>query len=263
MGKQPKQCYIICCTPRSGSHLLADGLSATGVAGRPAERFPKFCEQDSSFTSEQADEWVTERPTNAPFDVDGDRKYIEEVLEDGMTENGVFGFNLHWFQFDDAVRRLRAYTGNKDNDDPRAVFERAFPNLSYIWLRRQDKVAQAVSWYKAILTLQFHKIHGGDAKAQKRDELAFNYRKIQKCLSSLQNGENCWAKYLATCGKKPIIVQYEDFVGSYSNTIQRVMFEMGLAGDQLSIPAPRYLKTADELSDVWIRKFKSISEMRD
>ena len=41
----PRATYVICTTPRSGSWLLSDGLSSTGVAGRPREWFNVLEEQ--------------------------------------------------------------------------------------------------------------------------------------------------------------------------------------------------------------------------
>lgn len=259
--KEPEKSYLICCNPRSGSHLLADGLTATGIAGKPVERFPRFSEQDPSFTSEQADEWVTVHPPNAPFDEDEDRAYIEKILEDGMSENGVFGLNLHWFQFADAIKRLSAYTGNGENDDPKGVFENAFPNLSYIWLRRRDRIAQAVSWYKAILTLQYYRMEGDSAKKNEEAELVFNYKKIQTYLSALQNGDNGWLEYFSSRGIEPIVVEYEDFIANYAGTIRRVMEGLGLGSGDFLIPQPRHIKTADDLSRIWVEKFRHISKL--
>jgi LPS sulfotransferase NodH len=36
---EPRVSYLVCATPRSGSTLLCEALSGTGLAGRPAEYF--------------------------------------------------------------------------------------------------------------------------------------------------------------------------------------------------------------------------------
>jgi LPS sulfotransferase NodH len=57
----------------------------------------------------------------------------------------------------DAVARLRAWTrlGLAPDGTDRAVLEAAFPGLRYVWLRRQDKVRQAISWWRADVTVEY------------------------------------------------------------------------------------------------------------
>jgi LPS sulfotransferase NodH len=115
----PHRSYIISCTPRSGSHLLADGLASTGIAGYPAERFPRYA-LNGGVTAVQLDAMITELPPEDSYDADQDAEYVRNLIEEGTSPNGIFGLTLHWFQVQDAVRRIREFT-KSTCDSPKEV----------------------------------------------------------------------------------------------------------------------------------------------
>src|SRR5687767_9897861 len=92
--------YLICTTPRSASNFLCELLQATEVAGRPDEYFwnPAIWEEDWS------------RSVFAT--------YLEHVLHDGTTSNGVFGVKLMWSYLDKLLPRLAAVAGLASTDPP-------------------------------------------------------------------------------------------------------------------------------------------------
>jgi trehalose 2-sulfotransferase len=81
--------YVIAATPRSGSTLLCDLLSATGVAGEP----------QSYYRREDIEDYVRTWGLSSP-DAIGDeafeRAYLEAVRRAGAGETGVFGLRLMW-----------------------------------------------------------------------------------------------------------------------------------------------------------------------
>jgi len=123
-----RKTYFICTAPRSGSFLLADGLTATGIAGRPQEYF------DKSFEG-----YWRER-----LRIRSNDEYLPKLLDDATTGNGVCGAKVLWYQ----LQNLVALLGSTDLSiaGMQATVAEAFPNLQYIWLVRRDKVAQAVSY---------------------------------------------------------------------------------------------------------------------
>jgi thiol-disulfide isomerase/thioredoxin len=128
---KPSLSYLICATERTGSYLFCDALRATGIAGRPEECF---------------------RPhLLAPFSKASDphayRVYVQRVLLEGMTPNGVFEAKLHWSHLEH-LQTLPEYQGIPLAE----LLVGIFPNLRYIHISRRDKLRQAVSFWKAMQT---------------------------------------------------------------------------------------------------------------
>ena len=114
MAELPKRSYLVCATQRSGSTLVCQALKETGVAGVPEEYFealqhsgrPRRPEEyftgldDPSILSHlgererrSANEPEPQSPlwTRTAYD-----RYLEWAMEQGTTENGVFGAKLMW-----------------------------------------------------------------------------------------------------------------------------------------------------------------------
>lgn len=241
-----------------GSHLLADALAATGVAGNPREWLPRFTAENAPKTPLDRMKLVTQPPAPAPSDPVAEAAHIRKVIAAGTSENGVFGVVVHWPVLQDAVRRLHAFLGMEESD-PHAVLSAAFPGLSYVWLRRQDKVAQAVSWYKAIQTGSFvgRKENAGVIEAE---PLRFDEARIRYLLSAIVSFENAQASYFASRGLKPLVLYYEDLASGYAGTVRSVLDSLGLDGSSREIAEPTRKKYADALSEEWIEQFKRLQE---
>ena len=68
---------------------------------------------------------------------------------------------MMWNYFPDALVRLRAWLPS-DAPDP-DVLGAAFPELRYVWLRREDTLRQGISWRRAAATGQFALVDGQTA----------------------------------------------------------------------------------------------------
>ena len=75
---RPSQSYIIWFSQRVGSTLLADVLSATGIAGKPQELFNEYTTFDLM----------------GLFGVSEPVELREAIWRSGMTTNGVFGLKV-------------------------------------------------------------------------------------------------------------------------------------------------------------------------
>ena len=87
-----------------------------------------------------------------PGDFEGWFRY---VLQRGTTRNGVFGAKMMWNYFDDFRARVARAAGPRATSRFNEALDVVFPNLRIIFVRRRDKVAQAVSLWKAIQTQQW------------------------------------------------------------------------------------------------------------
>jgi LPS sulfotransferase NodH len=126
---------LIAGVQRSGTSLLCEGLKAVGNAGWPDEYFLSLADS----------EWIRGK------DLDDIRRFVGEVLEAGTTQNGTFGINIMWNTHCGAQERLRTLPEFADCTAPE-IYRALFPDITYVWIRRRDRVRQAVSWAKAAQT---------------------------------------------------------------------------------------------------------------
>src|SRR5690349_415976 len=138
--------YLICTNPRSGSWLVAEGLRATGVAGRPEEYF-----NPTLRTLYLRDFKLPEHTTAEAL--------LERMVRGGTTANGVFGAKIHRLNYAAMLDLLRQATGEPDADEI-ALLTSVFPNLTLVHHDRVDRVGQALSWHRALLTDNWWHVHG-------------------------------------------------------------------------------------------------------
>ena len=221
--------YLVCATQRSGSTLLCELLKGTEVAGTPDEYFEGLRatglpRQPREYfeTPEVAD--IAERlaPSHpgtpeAPGDFEG---WFPYVLQRGVTPNGVFGSKMMWNYFDDFRARILELPGLEDRQFNDALSE-VFPNLKIIFVRRRDKVAQAVSLWKAIQTQQWR---GGDDDERKEAPSAeYDFRALSHLVDLLHRWDARWEDWFHATGREPIRVIYEEFTDARAATVGRVL----------------------------------------
>jgi LPS sulfotransferase NodH len=262
--------YLVCATQRSGSTLLCELLRATEVAGVPDEYFetlratgrprqPRQYFDDPSVQdiAERLAENVSGRPEQ-PGEFEAWFRY---VLQRGTSGNGVFGTKMMWNYFDEFKMRMGELPGLCDlsfNERLDAVF----PRLKVIFIRRRDKVAQAVSLWKAIQTQQWRTESGSDADeldGQESLRADYDYRAIEHLLNQLHRWDARWEDWFHATGREPIRVIYEEFAHTRAATIGRVLDALGV-----DPPEPEGQKAmtrqADGLSEDWVARFRADSE---
>lgn len=186
-----------------------------------------------------------------------DTEYIRRVTELGTSPNGVFGAKLHLEHITEAKRRLRGHLG-LPTVSLVAALQNTFPNLQLIWLRRKDKIAQAISLHRAIESGRFVK-GGGDV--QVRDGLPdsacrFDVNAIQRHVDTLVGEDTAWGLIFERIQIKPLEIEYEQFVADYRATILAVLDFISV--DRISDDIrPVTERQADAVSAEWHRRFCS------
>lgn len=239
---RPRRSLLICTTFRTGSTLLDEMLRSTGLAGAPREYFGGI--QDPPHPAQMA--WANTA---------SEAEFIGRVIELGTSSNGVFAMKLHWPHFKQATRRLRAHLGEPGLAAPEAM-ARIFPNPLYLWLRRRDKVAQAVSFYRAILTDQWTRVAGSTPDSSPAAN-AFDFAAIERLRRQCVIWDACWDDYFRRTGILPITVCYEDFVQAVGFTIDWIIERLDVQAGGLRLAAPGIEKQADDLSLEWIARFRA------
>lgn len=193
--------YILCGTPRTGSTLLCDLLAATGVAGKP----------DSFFMREVDPVWARDwgLPVRDGAAPGSDAALLAAVIRAGTGDTGVFGLRLMRENLEDMTGLLdRVHPGLTDD---RARIAAAFGQVLFIHLRREDKLAQAVSLVKAEQTGLWHIAPDGrevERLAPPQDP-AYDHNRIARKLAELEAQDAAWQPWFAAEGIMPLRVGYE------------------------------------------------------
>jgi trehalose 2-sulfotransferase len=265
----PTISYLVCATPRSGSTLLCHLLDESGLAGHPEEYFEalrhsglprrphEYFDPDrhANIVERLAFREMPDRPAtpNDLWQPETYDRYLAWALREGTTPNGVFGAKLMWGYLGDFAELLRGIDGLDGLPVPE-LLERAFPNLRYVRITRQDKVRQAVSLWRAVQTQAWRRDDGGDDKRQAR-EPTFSFRAINYLVRLLTAHDASWDAYFLGLGHEPLSVTYEELAESHEPVVRRVLEHIGVeVPADLRVEAPRLQAQADDISERWVAR---------
>jgi LPS sulfotransferase NodH len=221
---EPRVSYMVCSIPRSGSSLLCELLGATGLAGAPAE----FFHPDKMRALRRR--WETQTVDD----------YLRELLARKTSPNGVFGTKAHWGQYNPLFGEA----------DPREVL----PDPRLVFITRRDRLRQAVSWVRALQTLEWATQDGPRVKR----EAVFDPEHIGRKLRRIDREEAFWEGLFERHGLTPHRVVYEEFVEAQEPTVREVLEMVGVdAPADLQLPPPVLDRQADELSDEWVERYRA------
>jgi LPS sulfotransferase NodH len=214
--------FAVCALPRSGSSLLCELLFATGLAGAPAEYF------DETLMTRFRRRWG----------VSSSDEYLEALIARKTSPNGVFGFKAHFFQLAQAF--------------PADELERAFPSLRYVYIRRLDRLRQAISWARAIQSGKW----ASDHEVAERDGISYRRPQVDRLLEGIAERERLWEARFAAAGVDPLRVTYEQLVAAPAQTVRAVLRHIGVeAADSVDVPPPSLRRQADEVTEEWVARY--------
>lgn len=222
--------FLICATPRSGSNMLARMLSDTDLVGLAGERF----------NHSELPGWAHRRPV----------RYLEACAADARG-TGVFGLKLHWDQVERFLAFLHSLRGAPAGD--RELVEAVFPQPRYVHLRREDPVAQGVSWWKARTSGAW--IGGREAPR----EPAFDFDGIDERVQRVQEHDAEWGRWFDANGLEPLELTYEQLVADPAAVVGRTLEFLGLDLPVGLVVEARTERQADEVNEDWIRRYRELS----
>jgi trehalose 2-sulfotransferase len=226
--------FFICSTPRTGSMMLADLLADTGLAGRADEFFGEPFRQQ-----------VVPGLTRRGFD-----DYLVGCTD--KARRGTFGVKLHWDQVEVFLHLLRLRRGLGDSSDGQ-VIEAVFPGPTYVFLSREDTLAQAVSWWKAIGSGKW--VDEESPAAEPR----FDAAGITGRARRIGDHNQAWRRWFEANGVEPLHVTYEELAADPARTARRVLGHVGVdVSDNLHVE-PRTERQADAVNDEWIRRYRELT----
>ncbi|MGM0882703.1 MAG: Stf0 family sulfotransferase [Bacillota bacterium] len=228
---KPTNSYTIWFSQRTGSTLLFKALESTGVAGVPGE-------------------WLTE-PNPETFSI----QYLRKIWEDGTTVNGVFGLKTSSFKLDDWIQAFHRELQLPEGLSSPRIWAEAFPNCKHIFMTRRNKVRLAVSWWRAIVSGEWHRVHGtrphqGDIADQ------YNLDAINHLLVECTLREAGVAAFLAEGHIVPMTIVYEDFIECYEETVIQVLQHLNIPTNGIQVAAPFFDPIADDIAESWVQRFR-------
>jgi LPS sulfotransferase NodH len=156
----------------------------------------------------------------------------------------VFGSKLMWGYFGDLLGRLGA---TPERGGLAALTERFGPPR-FVHVRRRDKVAQAVSLWRAVQTRAW------SAAEEACAEPVYHARGIELLRAQVTAHDEAWRAWFAANDVQPLLVEYETFAVNHAGTVRRVLDHLGVSADR--IPDPPLSRQGDERSARWVARFK-------
>ena len=218
--------YAICTSGRSGSNLLCQYLSSTGLLGHPLEYFNA----------------AGRRMFGLPDYPDEPDKQVDCIRTVGATRNGIYGVKIFPAQLDVVAKSIR--------------WSERLPGLRFVRLGRRDLLGQAISWSRALQTGQWQSTVPACAPAD------YDADQIHQCLRAAASDDARWGIFFARNGIEPAAIMYEDLVADPQEAVDRVASIFGLCGvariapDKVDLVVQR-----DATTEEWRARF--LAERRD
>jgi LPS sulfotransferase NodH len=229
-GRGPfTRAYIIAASYRSGSTHLCTRLWETGVLGAPFEYLNQEHEMKYLYSRLGA---------ASPQD------YMNRLIACRMSDNGVFGIKVHFHHFRAALRIHPE------------LLQRLRP-LQFIFIRRDDKIAQAVSLAKAYQTRAWLGL-----SAIERADIPLFYSRdfIAACLEEINRQETGWMSWFEARGLQPHVISYEELLNDEQRIVGKVRALLGADSDPRSGGSiPSLQRQYDRVNEEWIARFRAES----
>jgi LPS sulfotransferase NodH len=258
--------YLVCSTQRSGSTYLCQLLASTGATGRPQEFFEARAETGlpphpgyflaglpRTGTGIRDDERPLDGPDYSDLTtVDGWEAHLERTFTLGTTPNGVFGAKIMWNQLPDVEQHAAAierFAGLSRIELLEELFD-GEAAVRFIWMRRRDKVRQAISLWRALQTRTWRLDHPG----AHRDSpvLSYSFDGIEHLRRRLSADDDAWGRFFDEHGIDAVELIYEEDVEpDPDGSVRCVAAAINTAVPADWAPQARTVRQSDELSDDW------------
>ncbi|HST24914.1 MAG TPA: Stf0 family sulfotransferase [Gaiellaceae bacterium] len=227
--------FFICSTPRTGSTMLGNLLADTGLVGRAGEWFGEPFRQT-----------VVPGLSRSGFD-----DYLVDTTKNARG-TGSYGVKLHWDQVEVFLHLLRLRRGLGGAND-REVLEAVFPAVSFTAVTREDTLAQAVSWWKAITSGKW--VDGRPVTGEPR----FDAGGIAGRVRGIAVANEAWERWFDANGVEPLRLTYEQLVADTTGEARRVLEHIGVAAPAGFRVEPVTERQADAVNEDWLRRYREVA----
>ena len=239
---------VIASLPRTGSTLLGRLLAATGAVGDPKEYLNPMQVRDwQARIAPSAWTRLRHRALVGPLVPLAGRgswtrarlgAHLDAIRLRRSSPDGWFGLKIHWHHFE----RWFVATGWS--------VEASLRPRAWVLLTREDRVAQAVSWHRALIS-------GRWASEQRASFPAvYDRRAIQRRIDAIAAHESAWRAWFALQHITPLELRYEALIADPGAAVRAVLNTIG-AEPTTTTGALPMSRQADETSAAWIDRFRA------
>ena len=209
---------IVAAETRSGSNYLCALMEKTGKLGNPQEYFSPHIVIDHAVT-------IAEQ--------------YRVALEQGMTANGILSIKLFAHHLDRIHKK-------------KYRFSELFPTKIWIWLRRRDLLAQAISRTIALQTRSWH------GKMDSECMPSYSRKAIMRSLRYIIIAEARWKIFFIRNNIQPLVLWYEDLIIDPADTIMQISSFIGVEMKPLEINTSVHTSIQrTDINEEWKNRFIS------
>jgi trehalose 2-sulfotransferase len=230
---RPNRSLLVCTNPRSGSWMLCTALARCGLAGYPSEYLIPW----------DAPDWARVWGTA------GAEEFLAAMLDEGASANGVFAAKLMYGHLGHLLDLAGQVPGGERVTEV-SLLPTVFPEPRYVWLRRRDRLRQAVSHARAI--------HSGVWAVNERDAgeavaPACDVDLVRRLLAEATEQDEGWGRLFDAMGAEPLELWYEDLVADLPAALADVLGHVGVTEDvDPDVARPDVVPQADEVTEHWV-----------
>lgn len=222
-----RRALVLAMSPRCGSTMLATLMAESGVLGLP-------------------DEYLNVGPVAhyarglGCYDFG---TYWKAVLRTRTTENGIFALKTPYNQLAPVIERRRLDT--------------LLPDARYIYLRRADTLAQAVSLQRAISTGVWHKDRMGQPfRSGTPAEPVYDRNSIAGHIHNVERMNADWQAFFEREKIAPLRLVYEDVLADPAGALEACLRLAGVTCDKdLAQLTPRTSRVSADVSETWCARY--------
>jgi trehalose 2-sulfotransferase len=235
MRQDSRLLYIIATTPRTGGHFLCDLLASTEICGRPSEYLlPQ-----------------NERKWQKRCSCRTRAEYLAFYLNRGLSVNGVLGAKLTWRQFCEFTAELNG-SECLSNLARGLLLERTFCRSEYIFLRRRDRLRQAISYWRALQTGRWS---SRTVAVRHSAAEVFDSDAIDELVQKIDASESLWLAYLDELDIKYLALYYEDLIDQPRKWVAETLQFLGITHHWDGMCRSELLRQRDELTEEWVKRY--------
>lgn len=238
--------YFVCSVQRSGSTLLGTTLARSGI-------FHSF---SAPFNFIELKQWAGERPF-LPKDI---FPYLNSLLPEKNVKQTTIGFVIEYPQLRNFLDLLLQELGEEKNDLD--VLKFVFPKLHFAFLRRHNRVRQAISLVRAMQSKVYAQTI--DGKRQIVHAVRYKEASINNALLDIIGNELNWKRFFKENNIIPFELFYEELSSDFSTTATSLLRYWNIhPGIETRIPEPETEIMADHLTEEWLTRYLSESLLVD
>jgi LPS sulfotransferase NodH len=183
--------------------------------------------------------------------------YLNAAVAAGKGGTGIFGLRLMRENLDELSAILDQIFPQLPSD--KARLEKAFGNILYIHLSREDKLAQAISLVKAEQTGLWHIAPDGTEieRLSPPEEPRYDFARINREVLELESYDAAWNSWFGAQGIEPLRIRYEILSANPAAALISICEALGVQEPNSPDVSPGVAKLADETSLDWMRRYRS------